>query len=768
MKSTRSAFVLALLAGASLLPSAALAQDTADAAAGEQPGASDGLGDIVVTARRRQENLQEVPIAVTAFTAESLADKGITDRTSLADNTPSLFTINGGYPREFAFFALRGQGPAFGSTPGVVNYFAEVPNTTSIDGRVGTYYDLANVQVLAGPQGTLFGKNATGGNILFEPAKPGNDFGGYLRGEYGNYNNRRAEGAINLPVVTDKVLLRVAGSIGRRDGYTTDVGTLFNGKDYDDLGYESFRIGLTLRPADGFEIYTVGRFYHSKNNGGGTVLGAYNLAAGFDGTAFGLGFIPTAAIFPGLVTAVSAQQARGPRQVGYDLDQFSQTDYWQIINQATLDLSDTLKLRNIISYSQFRNKYAYDYDATVFPVAGQSSRTINVVAPNTFTEELQLQGSALDGAVQFSVGGYLDRQTTKNPAGIESYTFFPLGALVPAISGLFDSRNHSEAVFGQATVDLGKLSTGLTGLSLTGGLRYTWENSFSSQIIGSPIAVTGSVDSRYPSYTVTLDYDVTAGVHTYITARNAYKSGGVNGPVPASSEFRTFAPEKLSDIEVGLKSQFAVGAVEVRANLAAYRGIYKNIQRTTAEPVQTPSGTLLLNVTRSAAEGKIQGLELNGAIVPARGLTLTGSYSYIDSSYTKVASASASAILAGAPFPYTPKHKFSLGATYVTPLGGIGDLGLAVNYSRQSQVSTAQTNASFYRFLPAYGVLNASIDLRNAGGSGLDVGVFATNLADVTRPVGVADFYASSAGVVGLTYNEPRMYGIRIGYHFGN
>lgn len=768
MKSMRSALVVVLLAGSSLLPSVAQAQAATEPAAGEEASADGGLADIVVTARRREENLQSVPVAVTAFTAETISEKGITDRTSLAENTPSLFTISGGYPREFAFFALRGQGPAFGSTPGVVNYFAEVPNTANVEGRVGTYYDLANVQVLAGPQGTLFGKNATGGNILFEPVKPGNELGGYLRAEYGNYNNRRAEGAINLPIATDKVLLRVAGSIGRRDGYTKDVGPLFKGKDYDDLGYESIRVGLTLRPADGFELYTVGRYYHSKNNGGGTVLGAYNLAAGFDGTAFGMGFIPTAAIFPGLVTAVADQQARGPRRVAYDLDQFAETDYWQVINQATLDLSDTIKLRNIISYSQFRNKYAYDYDATVFPVAGQSSRTINVLAPNTFTEELQLQGSVLDGAVQFAVGGYLDRQTTRNPAGIEAYTFFPLGSLVPAISGLFDSRNHSEAVFGQATVDLGKLSPGMAGLSLTGGLRYTWENSFSSQIIGSPTAVTGSVDSRYPSYTVTLDYDVTNGVHTYVTARNAYKSGGVNGPVPASSQFRTFAPEKLSDIEVGLKSQFSVGAVEVRANLAAYRGIYKNIQRTTAEAVQTPSGTLLLNVTRSAAEGKIQGLEFNGAIVPVRGLTLTGSYSYIDSSYTKVASASAGAILAGAPFPYTPKHKFSLGATYETPLGGLGDLKLAVNYSRQSKVSTAQTNASFYRFLPAYGVLNASMDLRNLGGSGLDVGIFATNLADVTRPVGVADFYASGAGVVGQTYNEPRMYGIRIGYHFGN
>lgn len=770
MRSTRSVIVLALLSGASALPTAALAQTaSATTQADTTTPAADtsALGDVVVTARRREENLQDVPIAVTAFSPAAIEAKRITDRTSLADNTPSLFTINGGYPREFAFFALRGQGPAFGSTPGVVNYFAEVPNSINVDGRVGSYYDLANVQVLAGPQGTLFGKNATGGNILFEPAKPGNDVGGYVRAEYGNYNDRRVEGALNLPIVSDRVLLRVAGEIGRRDGYTIDVGPTFRGKDYDNLRYESARVSLTLRPVDGLELYTVARYYHSNTNGGGTVLGAFNPAAGFDGTALGLGFIPVAAIFPGVATAVADQNARGPRRVAYDLDQFSRTEYWQIINQATIDLAADLKLRNIISYSQFRDYYGYDYDATAFPIAGQTGRSTPTLAPNVFTEELQLQGAAFDRALNYSVGGYVDRQTTRNPAGIGAYTFFPIGSLVPAISGLFDSRNHSEAVFGQATVDLGKLSPSLTGLSVTGGLRYTWEHSFSSQIIAAPPAVTGAVDSNYLSYTATVDYDVTQGVHAYVTARDAYKSGGVNGPVPAGSAFRTFPPERLSDIELGLKSQFSVGGVAVRANLAAYRGIYDNIQRTTTESVTTPAGAILLNVTRSAAKGKIQGLEFNGTIVPTRGLSLNTSYSYLDSAYTRVAAGNAAAILAGVPFPYTPKHKLSLGAAYDADLGDVGNLTLAANYVHQTSVSTAQTNASFYRFLPGYGLLNANIDLRNVGGSGIDLGVFASNLTKVTKPVGVADFYNSGAGVVGLTYTEPRMYGVRVGYRFG-
>lgn len=778
MNSIRSKFTVALAIGASSLPGMALAQ-TADRTGVEEATQNDGLGAIVVTARRREESLQEVPIAVTAFTTEQLTQKAITDRTSLADNTPSLFTISGGYPREFAYFALRGQGPAFGSTPGVVNYFAEVPNAVNIDGRVGSYYDMANIQVLAGPQGTLFGKNATGGNILFEPVKPKDEFEGYVRAQYGNYNDRRIEGALNTPIVPDTILLRIAGEVGRRDGYTKDVGPFFAGKDYDNLAYESFRAALTVRPAAGVELYTLARYYNSHTNGGGTVLGAFNPAAGVDaGPPYG--FLPVLAFYPGMATAVAEQNARGPRQVGYDIDQFSDTRYWQVLNHATIELTDEIKLRNIVSYSKLWTKYGYDYDATASPISGQTSQVnpanpglfsggrVPTVAPTFFTEELQLQGTAFDKALTFSVGGFLDRLGWDGPAGIGEYTFFPFGTLLPTATASFVQKNHSEAVFGQATLDLGRLSPSLEGLSLTGGLRYTWEHSFVSQTIFAPPAVEGTSDDRYPSYTATIDYDVSPDVHIYVTARDAYKSGGVNGPVPTGSQFRTYPPERLSDVEIGLKSQFNIGAVKGRINIAAYRGVYKDIQRTTTENVATPAGTIPLNVTRSAAKGKIQGIEVNGAILPVPGLTLNGSYSYIDAKYTEVTDASAGAILAGSPFPYTPKHKFSVGATYEQSLGTSGDLALGINYVHQTEVSTAQTNASFYRYLPAYGLLNASLDLRNVGGLPLDIGVFANNVTNATRPVGVLDQYVGSTGTVGLTYNEPRMYGVRIGYRFGN
>src|SRR5580704_11867271 len=140
----------ALLGGAAIAALGLASNATAQSQGGRTPTATAAtkLGEVIVTARRREENLQAVPNAVTAFSSKAIEQKGINNQTTLADFTPSMMTITGGYPSEFAQFALRGQGPAFGSVPGVVPYFAEVANPIGIDGRVGTYFDLANVQVL--------------------------------------------------------------------------------------------------------------------------------------------------------------------------------------------------------------------------------------------------------------------------------------------------------------------------------------------------------------------------------------------------------------------------------------------------------------------------------------------------------------------------------------------------------------------------------------------------------------------------------------------
>ena len=716
------------------------------------------LGEVIVTARRREENLQKVPTAVTAFSSAAIEQKGIVNQSSLADFTPSMMTITGGYPQEFAYFALRGQGPAFGAVPGVVPYFAEVANPVGIDGRVGTYYDLANVQVLAGPQGTLFGKNATGGNILFDPAKPTNRFEGYIRGEYGNYNDRRVDGAINLPIVDDKVLLRIAGESDARDGYTKDVGPYFPGKEYDNLNNSSVRVSLTIRPTDKIELYTVARYYTSDNNGPGTVLEQVNPAV----EAYESSVIP--GYGAAVANALATQQALGPRKVSYDLNEFSKTEYWQVLNHASFKITDNLTFENIISYSQFRDHYAYDYDASPFPLGGQSSSGIPVLAPNYFTEEARLQGAAINGALTYTVGVYHDDQTWSGPAGIQNYTVFPV-SLVTTLEALATQTNSSNAVFGQATVNVGDLVQSLHGLSVTGGLRYTSEQTSTTLAILPGPPAGGVVKSHYPSYTVDIDQSLLGDkAHAYIAIRDAYKSGGDNAGLPASSPYATFAPEELQDVEVGLKSEFRLAEMPIRLNMDYYHGDYSNIQRTTPQDV----GGVILNVNESAAKAVIQGFELNGLIAPVRGLTLTTAYSYIDSEYTKVTPASV-AILQGSAFPYTPRNKVTIGANYEAPLGArLGTLSLSANYTYQSEFSTAQNNLAEVKYLPGYAYVNAEADLRNIGGRPVDVALFVDNLTNATYATGLADFYnGSTVGTVSYTFAPPRMYGVRLRYKFG-
>src|SRR3984957_1686726 len=241
----------------------------------DQPSASSGnLEEIVVTARRREEKLQTVPVAVTAFTAAEIQNKQIESSSDLQHHVPSLMSSQ--QSRDEQVFYLRGQGPNGGSggSPGVIAYFSEVPFTGS---GPGVYFDLSNLQVLRGPQGTLFGQNTTGGAVLFEPMHPTNNFEGYVQMTLGNYNREGVEAAVNIPIIEDKLLVRIAGSKETRDGYTQDIGTH---QDLDNRDYWSGRIGVTWRPTDDIENYLVYDSLYSHTNGTGLLL--QNVNTGFD------------------------------------------------------------------------------------------------------------------------------------------------------------------------------------------------------------------------------------------------------------------------------------------------------------------------------------------------------------------------------------------------------------------------------------------------------------------------------------------------------
>ena len=353
-----------------MAPEMAAAQASSTADASTAP-------EIIVTANRRAERAQDVPIAITAMTPQRLEQQGINKEQDLQASVPSLVVgANGQGSRDSQSFTIRGQGATFQASPGVVVYLNEVPLpaalTLSQQGGPGNFVDLENLQVLSGPQGTLFGRNTTGGAVLLVPKKPTNELGGWIKGEYGNYNRTYIEGAINLPVIEDKLMVRVVGAYHRRDGYTHDV--IWN-KDRDNENWYSGRIGILFRPTDGIENYTMIYGAHSDNNGAGLIHKGFNID-GLKAIVNPADGSPAPACYEGptipfqiascdVYRANTARaDALGPRATAFSVDEFQRTKTWGVTNTTNIELSDSVTLRNIASFQRMQLRYRYDGDAT--------------------------------------------------------------------------------------------------------------------------------------------------------------------------------------------------------------------------------------------------------------------------------------------------------------------------------------------------------------------------------------------------------------------
>ena len=250
----RIRIIAGLLAGTvAPFASAAHAQDA--------PASGYSSGDIVVTARRRDEALSTVPAAITAFNAEQLIERGIRTDSDLQLAAPGL-TIRQTQGNNSLTYSIRGQtADTFSGSPSaVIAYLNEVPLTIS---GASSFYDLENVQVLKGPQGTLFGRNATGGAVLYNTAKPSDELAGLVRGRLGNLDLREVEGMLNVPLVSDKVLLRGAFDIVRRDGY---IENLFDGSHLGRIKRDSGRVTLTVKPMDGISNTTMVQYTRTRRH----------------------------------------------------------------------------------------------------------------------------------------------------------------------------------------------------------------------------------------------------------------------------------------------------------------------------------------------------------------------------------------------------------------------------------------------------------------------------------------------------------------------
>ena len=796
-----------LLCGSALLALAAATPLQAQQATDTPPTGTvttpnPGLAEIVVTARRREESLQAVPIAIQAFDGATLAERRVENAVDLSKLVPALSSAESS--RDEENYVIRGQSGSGASISGqqvtVPAYIAQVPLPIGDGGGPGRYYDLQNVQILKGPQGTLFGRNSTGGAILFEPRRPGDRFGGYLTAEAGNYSERGIEGALNLPI-THTLKVRVAGKAEDRDGFTHNITT---GQDQDNRHYWTGRASILWQPASFFENIFVGDYLHSKTKGSSNHLTAVDPNQ----------TIPK--LLAGTVQAqLATQNALGPYVAISSVPGRDEIISYGFSNITTLRPFDALTVKNIVGLRRIKQLNRFDYDGTPLSLLDfdtcANAAACHPADPNQpwslnvqqWSEEFQLQGKALANKLTYTLGVF--GSNTSTPAANYTHQTSVFGSTTNINQWV---RDRSRAAYGQLSYDLSDL---LHGLTFTGGYRRTHDSRGLTLVqVASGKCTTGqtgtvvadpanapqcsanfSTSFNTDSYTLGLDWKITDAIMVYGTTRRGYRAGGLNPlaapvllanpPIPNAQSLFTYQPEFLTDYEIGLKADWNLGGNwRLRTNIAAYTDKLDGAQLNQTFSVGTSTVSALVN----AASARIKGIEAEAILRPDRHLTLNAAYAYTSAKYGAYLDynrrdpiTNAPGLFTGRIFPFTPKSKLNVGGTYDMPVGNDrGDISLSANWAYKSSITLG-----LVPFIVSNGVnipdgesiqkptqtVDATLGWKRIMGKPIDVDLFVTNLFDVTYKIGGASLINSGLGINQRIYNEPRMFGAQLRYRFG-
>ena len=723
---------------------------TATTAAAAASGAD--LEEVTVTARRERENLQVVPISITAISGEEIREKNITSPDDFNTTVPGLTVAATSLDRASVTYTIRGQGQILGGPdPAVATYFNDVPTVVTSSGYL---FDLENLQVLKGPQGTLFGVNSTGGAVLFVPARPTNELGGYIDVTDGNYEARRYQTVVNVPLISDVLMVRFAADLNYRDGYTINP---VNGHDYDNTDYQAARLGILYKPTDRIENYFLVNIAALNEHGAGNECIAYNPNGAFVNDA------------GNLKAACAAQQSYGPR---YDnqwippLGDHIQTRNYTADDTFTVKLADDITLKNIFAYRQYQYYQSYENYGTPFPVFEYSlspewSAGLGVASPSdkTYSDELQLHGDSFDHRFHWQTGLYGDTLSPYSRNDIDVATYYG-AALVP-----FQSLNWKkrQAVYGQGTYDLNDK------LNLTVGARYTEDNRH--QLTTPTDLPQDNLTAKFHATTwnVSLQYQIDQDTMLYATSRKGYKSGGFNNVAFAGAQ--EFKPEYVIDYEIGEKSEFHLGDMKARINFDVFRSNFNGWQERVTKIYDTPNGPLPFAVVTNVAQGVVEGADLEATFIPTPHLEISGFYTFLNPYFT-------SNTIDGVDYSHSPvaevvKHKVSGTVRYLLGLpDSIGDASVSTTYAWQSSqtgvlnlIPLGASNPDPYQgLLPAYGVLNARADWKNVMGHAVDLSAFCDNLTNKTYLTLMNDAWTLGEDVG--QYGPPRMYGVSVRVHF--
>lgn len=652
-----SGLVLATAASAQVTPSAPAGSASSatqlpapvdNESVDESPAQS--IGDIVVTAQKRSERLQDVPIAVTAIEGESLTGKGISTTLDIQQATPGLnFTtvVGTASPR------IRGigTGSAIAGNENSVATYIDGVYIASSAGSVMQLANVAQVAVLKGPQGTLFGRNATGGLIQITTLDPNDEFSGKMSATYGNHNTFGGSAYVTG---------------GLTDGIAADL-TLFYTNQTDGFGVNRFS-GREVGKSEEFAV----RSKWIVELGDATrvkITGDYSTSDASDpARRLQTGARPQASLTAAGVTPFVGN----PFDVNSNIDPFFKSRR----GGGSIELIhsfDGFDFSSLTAYRRTRTRIVFDTDAT----SAFNADTDNILRDRQFSQEFQLVSTG-GGPFKWTLGAYyFEGRGAYAPAIVHR---------PPNITTNFTSyqRTKAPAVYGQASYDLS------TATTLTLGGRYSWEtrdqDASGSNSTGSgpfvpapPLSETFKVSE--PSWRIALDHRLSSELLVYASYNRGFKSGGFV-PTVFTPPAQRFDPEILDAYEVGFKSDLFDR--RVRLNAASFYYDYKDIQI-------TAYGSGPLPTIVNAASAKIYGVDLDLVVRPTTGLNLTAGFSYIHSRFGPFNNAqiatplptggnsTTSGSATGNDLPNTPKWTLNLGADYDVPVGQ-GGITFSANY----------------------------------------------------------------------------------------
>lgn len=735
-----SRLLLSASAIALLWSTEAQAQDpaaSAPTAAVEPSASSDELepAPLVITARRRSENLMRTPTSGSVLSGNELTNKGVANVEALQFATPSIVINNFGQGIDFN---VRGIGKGEHNTQtatGVITYRDGAPTFPGYF-QLEPYYDIANIQVLRGPQGTIVGQNATGGAVFVNSNDPviGGGVHGYVQGHVGNYQELGAQGAVNIPV-SDTFAARVALYGMRRDGFFDITGP--GGADYDgnngDQRHAAARFSFLFKPTAALSI-------SSKTDLVYLDMGAYPAAP----------FRNFYRNFP-----IGSTTPNPTYSDLYDLQlnspQEARDKFWRSILKVNYEFESGLQLRSVSAYAKGNTKYRADLDGT----ATGNSTFYDTVDERQYSQELTLI-SPDDQRFTYLFGLF----------GVwNDYNFLPdMQFEIVSPAGVYTldgiNPNRSLAAFGQ----LGFAIT--PQLKLEVGGRYTKSKSRNDVDIiqfGLPLVSEQITKSKNFSYKVSLGWEATPDHYLYGFVATGFKPGGLNVPVGLGVP-DPFGPEEVTSYEVGWKGNFAGG--RLRTAMSGFYNRYQDFQVIIGNPtlpvfgleINVPGKTTIYGV-EAEAEARLGrlGLDVGMSILHSElpefyALDPRGTLSFSPCLPETGPETALCLNLEGNDQTYAPKFTFNASAQYAIPLGPDRMLTPRISYGHiGAQWATLFQNRARGDRIPARDIINAQLEFAMGD---VAITAYATNLTDERYPAALNS---------GLYFpGTPRQYGLKV------